>query len=170
MILGLIYSISIVHLLKFIVRYQEIGSSTERENLYYEIVSTKNSLREEERRSLRHKELLEQRRKEAEAQKERAMKERNQNRQKLEKEEESREFMSLVGEIVRDPYRHTSWDRMSEKMGLDRRYRCRYLTIDDKKEIFYGHLDALLRRRQSEFTQLLKTVDQVPLKIRYLIH
>jgi len=144
-------------------RYQEINSSTEREKLYHSFVAEKKAAREEERRRNRLEDVLEERRREVEAQKERAMKEMKQNRQKLEKDEETREFSALVGEVVRDPYRHTSWEKMSEKMEGDKRYRSHLLTREEKKEIFIKHLESLMRRRREEFVLLLKTVDQVEL-------
>ena len=77
---------------------------------------------EEGKRKRQETFLLEERRRDAEAAKERVNKETREKRERLEKEKAKHDFLTLVGERVRDPYAHRDWERMRMKMEGDKRF------------------------------------------------
>jgi len=75
-------------------------------------------------------------------------------RERLEREQEVRNFSSLLAEHVHDT--SIKWSKVKRKLGHDQRFNTRFLKQGDKERLFSERLHSLKGKLQSQFGQLLR--------------
>jgi len=75
-------------------------------------------------------------------------------RERLEREQEVRNFSSLLAEHVHDT--SIKWSKVKIKLGNDSRFTTRILKQADKERLFHDRIHSLKGKLQSQFGQLLR--------------
>jgi len=134
---------------------REVLSEKDREKLLDEYIKQMKKEQEEvEKRRKLEEEVKKDREREVLLQRDRDEKKIARERERLEREQEVRNFSSLLAEHVHDT--SIKWSKVKRKLGHDPRFTTRILKQADKERLFSERLHSLKGKLQSQFGQLLR--------------
>ncbi|KAL1921158.1 uncharacterized protein VTP21DRAFT_10874 [Calcarisporiella thermophila] len=149
-------------------RYEAVGSSTEREDIFYDYCRQLEDEEREERRRERERRAkeeasLRERERVVRAQKHRQLREMDNQKSAAIREEAVGQFRSLLVDFVRS--HQLTWSEKRADLERDPRFHPSTLTEDERKRLFAEHTDEIYRKRVKQYQTLL---DAYPLNAEWL--
>lgn len=163
-------------------RYKLIESSSEKEELFHQFMSTHVTETggdkdgegvgeaEEDQREREKKERMEaslrEREKEVARELSSHMREREKEQEKLKRSEAIETFTALLIDLIRSE--EYSWREAKKVIKKDKRIDlCSILSREEKEKLFDQHIEGLLRKKKEKFRELLSEVKGIDLKTEW---